>query len=333
VEAAARSNMAYGAFVVIWNCTLQYEQKNASSDCVLILKLRAMAIRLLLASEKALAMIEEKVTVTIEKLQFSLSRKSQPSNQSIVDGSLEVACKLLTCVTEYLRRNFTEKDCENAISLSYTEVHLRHLKLLVDHGRFDEASAVADNLKEDIVFLSGTNTKSLARKRDLLDVSVELRCLGVAAVAVRSAPVFGHNSSASDLNHLIEACNKKLDTLCRLHSFDVDALRIVTNSCHFCADCLQKQQLDVEDRVMFCLYGNLIKLYQIELKLLQKGLHGTEQQKDAAPQWRRRLKFVQRTEVDVSLRRLDRVLIALISDKGTEGAEGSDHGLVIRKNK
>ena len=317
VDAAARSNMAYGAFVVIWNSTLLYEQNNVNSDCVLIVKLRAMAIRLLLVSEKALTMIEEKVVVTVEKLQFSLSRKSRSSNKSTVDDLLDVACEMLSCVTKFLRLNFSMKDCKTAIFVIYTEVHIRHLKLLVDNGRLKEASMVVEQLKEDVASCS-SSVKLFAKKGDFLDVCATLCCIGVTATTTKKAPVFGCNGSTCDLSHSLEACSKKLDTLCEVQSFDVDALRIVTNSCYFCMDCVQRQLSNMDDRVIFTLYGNLIRLYGIESKLLLTALRKTEQQKDTAQQWRRRLKFVRRTEVEIWLRRLDRVLLALLDDKGTE---------------
>ena len=309
--------MAYGAFVVLWNCTLQHEQTTANPDCLLIVKLRAMAIRLLLASDKALAMIEEKIAVTIEKLRFSLSRKSRSSNRNFVESTLEVASKMLSDVTEFLRINIgVEKGKE--VFVMYTEVHLRHLRLLVDYGCLEDASAVAEKLKDDVASLSGSS-KMLAKQRDFVDVSMALRCIGVAAASTttRNAPIFGCNGSTSDLSNSVEACCKKLDALCRGQCFDVDLLRITTNSCYFCVDCLQRQQSSVDDHVVYMLNEHLVHLYGIESKLLLAALRKTQQQKEAAPQWRNRLTFVRRTEIEVCLRKLDRVLVGQLDEKGT----------------
>ena len=300
--------MAYGAFVVLWNCTLQHEQTTANPDCLLIVKLRAMAIRLLLVSDKALAMIEEKVAVTIEKLRFSLSRKSRSSNRSFVESTLEVASRMLSDVTEFLRINVSGEKGK--------EVHLRHLRLLVDYGCLEDALTVAEKLKDDVASLSGSS-KMLAKQRDFVDVSTALRCIGVAAAAsTANAPVFGCNGSTSDLSNSVEACCKKLDSLCRGQCFDVDVLRITTNSCYFCVDCLQRQQSSVDDHVVYMLNEHLVHLYGIESKLLLAALRKTEQQKETAPQWTNRLTFVRRTEIEVCLRKLDRVLVGQLDEKG-----------------
>ena len=307
--------MAYGAFVVLWNCTLQHEQNTVNPDCLLIVKLRAMAIRLLLVSDKALVMIEEKVAVTVEKLRFSLSRKSRSSNRSFVESALEVASGVMADATEFLRINVSgEKGKE--VFVTYTEVHLRHLRLLVDYGCLDDASTVAEKLKDYVASFSGSS-KMLAKQRDFVDVFTALRCIGVAAAAsTKNEPVFGCNGSASDLSNSVEACCKKLDTLCLGQCFDMDVLRITTNSCNFCVDCLQSQQSSVEDHVVCMLYEHLVQLYGVESKLLLAALRKTEQHKETAPQWRNRLTFVRRTEIEVRLRKLDRVLVGQLDEKG-----------------
>ena len=307
--------MAYGAFVVLWNCTLQHEQNTANPDCLLIVKLRAMAIRLLLASEKALAMIEEKVAVTVEKLRFSLSRKSRSSNRNFVESALEIASRMLSGVTEFLRMKLgVEKGKE--VFVTYTEVNLRHLRLLVDYGCLQDASAVAEKLKDDVASLS-CSAKMLAKHRDFVDVFTALRCIGVAAASTtKNVPVFGCNGSASDLSNSVEACCKKLDSLCRGQCFDMDVMRITANSCYFCVDCLQRQQSSMDEQVVYTLYDHLVRLYEIESKLLLVALRKTEQQKQTAPQWRNRLTFVRRTEIEVCLRKLDRVLVGQLDEKG-----------------